>query len=128
VPKSGNPNGKGPGEGETSMRPALSPILYLQGMTGYNQVLKAGVIQLCRPRRATLGNNDVQGSISSERLVPFALGLPGAVGTHRWDLPWAVGEAFEPLIETMKPIQATNGNGDPHLGSLTNCLAMGTHL
>jgi hypothetical protein len=73
--------------GKTSMRPALSPILYLQGMTSYSEVLKAGVIQLCRPRRAALGNNDVQGSISSERLVPFALGLPGTMGAHGWDLP-----------------------------------------
>jgi hypothetical protein len=34
---------------------------------------------------------------------------------------------LEPLIETMKPIQATNGNGAPQLGSLVNCLAMDTH-
>src|SRR5882724_13699628 len=101
------PSGKGPGEGENidASCPQPNPLpTRSDQLSSYNAVLKAGVIQLCRPRRAALGNNDVQGSISSERLVPFALGLPGAVGTRGWDLPRAVGEAFEPLIETMKPI------------------------
>jgi hypothetical protein len=114
--------------GKTTRQPALSPILNLQGMISAGEELQAGVVELCRPRRTTLGHDDVQGGFGSERLEPLTLRLPGAVGVRRRDVLWAAAKALQPLIQTMEPIQTAHFGRNAYLRSVVDCLTVRSHI